>query len=131
MWPLHLNEFDTPEIRSRISDGTQGMFVCLYEGMMVNVMICVDALNLEVWSSLERLVEADGGGAVEDYVDAGGEPLHVLGADGQAWLRQLAADGDDLLVEVRVDLTHSVKKLPDRKYRKKSMRSKSYISIGK
>ena len=63
--------------------------------------------------SLERLVEADGGGAVEDDVDAGGELLQVLGADGQAGLRQLAADGDDLLVEIRVVLPHSVKKLPD------------------
>lgn len=64
-------------------------------------------------SSLERLVEADGGGAVEDDVDAGGEPVHILGADGEARLRQLAADGDDLLVEVGVVLAHSVEKLPD------------------
>lgn len=78
----------------------------------------VNALNPGMWSSLERLVEADGGGAVEDDVDAGGEPLHVLWADGQAGLRQLAADGDDLLVEVGVVLPHSVEKLPrnDRKH---------------
>lgn len=61
--------------------------------------------------SLERLVEADGGGTVEDDVDAAGELLHVLWADGQAGLHQLAADGDDLLVEVGVVLPHSVEKL--------------------
>lgn len=66
-----------------------------------------------VWSSLERLVEADGGGAVEDDVDAAGELLHVLRADGEARLRQLAADGDDLLVEVGVVLPHAVEKLPE------------------
>lgn len=61
--------------------------------------------------SLERLVEADGGGAVEDHVDAAAERLDVLGADGQAGLHQLAADGDDLPVEVRVVLPHAVEKL--------------------
>ena len=65
------------------------------------------------WSSLERLVEADGGGAVEDDVDAAGELLHVLQADGEARLHQLAADGDDLLVEVGVVLPHAVEKLPE------------------
>lgn len=64
--------------------------------------------------SLERLVKADGGGAVEDDVDAGGELLHVLWADGEAGLRQLAADRDDLLMEIRVLLPHSVEKLPDK-----------------
>lgn len=64
-----------------------------------------------VRSSLERLVEADGGGAVEDDVDAAAELLHVLGADGQAGLHQLAADGDDLLVEVGVVLPHTVEEL--------------------
>lgn len=66
------------------------------------------------WSSLERLIEADGGGAVEDDVDAGGELLHILWADGQARLRQLAADWDDLLVEIGVFLPHTVEKLPDK-----------------
>lgn len=64
-------------------------------------------------SSLERLVEANGGGAVEDDVDAGGEFLHVLRADGETRLHQLTAYGDDLLVEVGVVLPHSVEKLPD------------------
>lgn len=72
-----------------------------------------------VWSSLERLVEADGGGAVEDDVDAAGELLHVLRADGEARLRQLAADGDDLLVEVGVVLPHAVEKLPETENTKK------------
>lgn len=48
---------------------------------------------------------------MEDDVDAAGELLHVLGADGQAGLHQLAADGDDLLMEVRVVLPHTVKEL--------------------
>lgn len=74
-------------------------------------------------SSLERLVEADGGGAVEDDVDAGGELLHILWADGQARLRQLAADGDDLLVEVWVVLPHSVKKLPDTRKKRKEKKT--------
>lgn len=76
-------------------------------------------------SSLERLVEADGGGAVEDDVDAGGELLHILWADGQARLRQLAADGDDLLVEVWVVLPHSVKKLPDTRKKRKEKKNKN------
>lgn len=66
-------------------------------------------------SSLERLVKADGGGAVEDDVDAAGEPLYILRADGQARLHQLAADGDDLSVEVGVVLSHAVKKLQTQK----------------
>lgn len=79
-----------------------------------------------VKSSLERLVEADGGSAVEDDVDAGGELLHVLGADGEAGLRQLAADGDDLLVEVGVVLPHSVEKLPENRHtRKRTFNSNS------
>lgn len=49
---------------------------------------------------------------MEDDVDAAGELLHVLRADGQARLHQLAADGDDLVVEVGVVLPHSVEKLP-------------------
>lgn len=61
--------------------------------------------------SLERLVEADGGGAVEDHVDAAAQRLHILGADGQAGLHQLAADGDDLPVEVGVVLPHAVEEL--------------------
>lgn len=64
--------------------------------------------------SLERLVEADGGGAVEDHVDAAAQRLDVLGADGQARLHQLAADGDDLPVEVRVVLSHSVEELREK-----------------
>lgn len=60
---------------------------------------------------LERLVKADGGGAVEDDVDAGGELLHVLWADGQTWLRHLAADRYDFLVEVRVVVPHAVEEL--------------------
>lgn len=48
---------------------------------------------------------------MEDHVDAAAERLGVLGADGQARLRQLAADGDDLLVEVGVVLPHPVEKL--------------------
>lgn len=76
---------------------------CLREERIVSAcQICV---------SLERLVEADGGGAVEDDVDAAGEPLHVLRADGEAGLRQLAADGDDLPVEVGVVLPHPVEQL--------------------
>ena len=63
--------------------------------------------------SLERLVEADGGGAVEDDVDAGDELLHVLGTDGQARLGQLTADGNDLQVEVWVVLPHTVKQLEE------------------
>lgn len=90
-------------------------FVFMYErggseGQDESMFVC---FNPKTRSSLERLVEADGGGAVEDYVDAGGELLYVLRADGQAGLRQLTADGDDLLVEVRVVLPHSVKQLPD------------------
>lgn len=50
---------------------------------------------------------------MEDDVDAAGELLHVLRADGEARLRQLAADGDDLLVEVGVVLPHAVEKLPE------------------
>lgn len=58
---------------------------------------------------------------MEDYVDAGTELFHVLGTDGQAWLSQLAADGDDLLVEVRVILPHTVKELPERvRYKSKT-----------
>lgn len=49
---------------------------------------------------------------MEDDVDTAGELLHVLWADGKAGLHQLAADGDDLLVEVGVVLPHAVKKLP-------------------
>ncbi len=64
---------------------------------------------------------------MEDDVDAGGELLHILWADGQAGLRQLAANGDDLLVEVGVVLPHSVEKLPDRKHTK---RKRVYISSG-
>lgn len=60
---------------------------------------------------LERLVKADGGGAVEDDVDAGGELLHVLWADGQTRLRHLAADGYDFLVEVRVVVPHAIEEL--------------------
>lgn len=52
---------------------------------------------------------------MEDDVDAAGELLHVLRADGQAGLHQLAADGDDLLVEVGVVLPHPVEKLPDKR----------------
>lgn len=74
---------------------------------MKYVCVCV--------SSLERLVEADGGGAVEDDVDAAGELLGVLGADGQARLRQLAADGDDLPLEVGVVFSHALEKLRGRK----------------
>lgn len=55
---------------------------------------------------------------MEDDVDAAGELLHVLRADGQARLHQLAADGDDLLVEVGVVLPHSVKKLPTHRQRR-------------
>lgn len=50
---------------------------------------------------------------MEDDVDAGGELLLILGADGQAGLRQLAADWDDLLAEIGVVFPHSVEKLPD------------------
>lgn len=71
-------------------------------------------------SSLERLVEANGGGAVEDDVDAGGEFLHVLRADGETRLHQLTAYGDDLLVEVGVVLPHSVEKLPETRDRKQN-----------
>lgn len=49
---------------------------------------------------------------MEDDVDAAAELFHVLRADGEARLHQLAADGDDLLVEVGVVLPHSVEKLP-------------------
>lgn len=63
------------------------------------------------WILLEWLGEADGGGAVENDVDAGGELLHILRADGQARLHQLAADGDDLPVEVGVVLPHTVEEL--------------------
>lgn len=76
-------------------------------------------------SSLERLVEADGGGAVEDDVDAAGERLHVLRADGQARLHQLAADGDDLPVEVGVVLSHAVKKLQNTEERRIQRAAKS------
>ena len=76
-------------------------------------VLCVCACVLCEKGLLERLVEADGGGAMEDDVDAGGEPLHVGGADAQAWLRQLAAHGDDLAVEVRVVLAHAVKQLQE------------------
>lgn len=69
--------------------------------------------------SLERLVEADGGSTVEDYVDAGTELLHILWADGQARLRQLAADGNDLLVEVGVVLPHTVEQLPETQQKNK------------
>ena len=90
--------------------------LCTYEGGMVKLRrgglcSCIES----VWSSLERLVEADGGGAVEDHVDAGAELLHVPRADGEARLRQLAADGDDLLVEVGVVLPHAVEQLPEQK----------------
>lgn len=65
------------------------------------------------WCSLERLVKADGGSAVEDNVDAGTELFHILWADSQARLRQLAADGDDLLVEIGVVLPRTVEELPE------------------
>ena len=86
--------------------------------------VCVGAINPGMRSLLERLVKADGGSAVEDDVDAGRELLNILWADGQAWLRQLAADGDDLLVEVGVVLAHSVEKLPERKHTKKEFTPK-------
>lgn len=50
---------------------------------------------------------------MEDDVDAGSELLHVLRADGEAGLSQLAADRDDLLMEIGVVLSYSVEKLPD------------------
>lgn len=52
---------------------------------------------------------------MEDDVDAAGELLAVLGADGQARLRQLAADGDDLPVEAGVVFSHAIKKLRGQK----------------
>lgn len=80
-----------------------------------------------MWSSLERLIEADGGSAVEDNVDAGTELLHILWADGQARLRQLAADGNDLLVEVGVVFSHTVKKLPEMQQKNKKQQVHSSI----
>lgn len=99
------------------------MTVCFPEGLsgtefvIRSGRVCpfVVVFFVHLRSSLERLVEADGGGAVEDDVDAAGEPLHVLRADGQARLHQLAADGDDLPVEVGVVLAHAVKKLQTQK----------------
>lgn len=69
---------------------------------LVNVVTC---------HSLQGLVEADGGGAVEDDVDTGSECLYILWTDGQAGLRELAADGDDLLMKVRIIFTHAVEQL--------------------
>ncbi len=72
------------------------------ETCLVNVVTC---------HSLQGLVEADGGGAVEDDVDTGSECLYILWTDGQAGLRELAADGDDLLMKVRIIFTHAVEHL--------------------
>lgn len=48
---------------------------------------------------------------MEDHVDAAAQRLDVLGADGQAGLHQLAADGDDLPVKVGVVSSHAVEEL--------------------
>lgn len=48
---------------------------------------------------------------MEDDVDAGGQLVGILGADGEARLGQLAADGYDLAVEVGVVLPHAIEEL--------------------
>lgn len=63
---------------------------------------------------LERFIEADGGGAVKDDVDAGGEFLHILWTDGQSGLCELAADGYDLLMKLWIILTYAVKQLQNK-----------------
>ena len=68
--------------------------------------------------SLEGCVEADGGSAVKDNVDAGAEHLHILWAEGQARLGQLTAHPHDLLVEVWVLLPHPFKQLREREREK-------------
>ena len=79
--------------------------------MSLCVYVCVRPCVCVCQSSLEGRVEADGGGAVEDDVDAAAEHLHVLRAEGQAGLGQLAAHRNDLLVEVGVLLPHARKQL--------------------
>ena len=80
-----------------------GVFVSVCSHACARVPVCP--------YSLEWRVEADGGGAVEDDVDAAAEHLHVLRAEGQAGLGQLAAHRNDLLVEVGVLLPHARKQL--------------------
>ena len=59
----------------------------------------------------ERLVEADGGGRVEDDGDAVRQPRVVLGADTEVWLHEVAGDQLHLLGDVRLLLTHQVEQL--------------------
>lgn len=62
-------------------------------------------------NSLERLVEADGGGAVEDDVDVLDQDALVLLAEVQLRLREVTVDGDDLLRKARLLLLQSLKEL--------------------
>ena len=90
--------------------------VPIYVCMCVCVCVCAPY-------SLEWRVEADGGGAVEDDVDAAAEHLHVLRAEGQAGLGQLAAHRNDLLVEVGVLLPDAGKQLGTKRRHSSSKQS--------
>lgn len=61
--------------------------------------------------SLERLVEADGGGAVEDDVDVFGQDALILFTQVQLWQCEVAAHCDDLLCEARLLLLQSLEQL--------------------
>lgn len=62
-------------------------------------------------NSLERLVEADGGGAVEDDVDVLGQHTLIFFAQIQLRLREVTVHSDDLLGEARLLLLKSFKEL--------------------
>lgn len=65
-------------------------------------------------NSLERLVEADGGGAVEDDVDILGQDILIFSAQIQLRLCEVAVHSDDLLREARLLLLKSFKELKTR-----------------
>lgn len=62
-------------------------------------------------NSLERLVEADGGGAVEDDVDVLSQDTLIFLAQIQLRLCEVTVHGDDLLREARLLLLQSFKEL--------------------
>lgn len=65
-------------------------------------------------NSLERLVEADGGGAVEDDVDVLGQDTLIFFAQIQLRLCEVTVHGDDLLRKARLLLLQSFKELRSR-----------------
>lgn len=65
-------------------------------------------------NSLERLVKADGSGAVEDDVDVFGQDPLIFFAQIQLRLREVAVHRDNLLGEARLLLLQSFKQLKSR-----------------